>query len=614
MPPKKRHKRQIVAKPRVDRTQAFWHNLCLQFSRSKFSSANAFLRSEESGPDVSVEDARTFTRNLQKFKDGTLINQDRKRNKLSPYEDVRARLLEYIQIRERLYIRDKCGLSWALLKQKALDFAKQLGHGETFKAGDSFIQNALIAGNKKSIALHGEGMEMSLEDQQERHSSFMSLMRSTMEEHHVTLDRVYNADQTGLFFNKLPNRMYVSKDASGYRGVKQMKSKDRVTLMVATSAVGAKIPLFMVGKSKQPECFKLYPGGIHPMAYLHQTNAWFDKEVTIYWINTVLWPWHLSQHGNVHCLLLLDNCPAHTNLDESKLPMKLIIKFFPPNCTSFLQPADQGIIACLKVGYKASMLKSLLAICDDESLYQEALAAGTRARRGCKGLAYCSKAHLLDAMELMLPIWNSDSKYAKTESIQRCWRKAGLLTATEEADLENDIGRSTVPAKAKRISDVDSDELCALFSALQTKTSSFSEMPPALRGSLLCEKRCSDQELSEICATWATVEEEKDIINDDVEEAMEELELLMNDSLLPSFDNFDPDEYNDGAPDSTMDCEYKYTWNECLASCDVIKQFLEQKQMASELLAFDSFQHKLRLKRISTVTSQLSIKSFFKKK
>jgi hypothetical protein len=111
MPPKKRHKRQIVAKPRVDQTQDFWHNLCLQFNQSKFSSANAFLRSEKSGPDFSVEDAQTFTRNLQKFKDGTLINKDQKQNKLSPYEDVRARLLEYIQLREHLYIHDKCGLS-----------------------------------------------------------------------------------------------------------------------------------------------------------------------------------------------------------------------------------------------------------------------------------------------------------------------------------------------------------------------------------------------------------------------------------------------------------------------------------------------------------------------
>jgi hypothetical protein len=59
------------------------------------------------------------------------------------------------------------------------------------------------------------------------------------------------------------------------------------------------------------------------------------------------------------------------------------------------------MIACLKVGYKASMLKSLLAICDDESLYEEALAAGTRARRGCKGLAYCSKAHLASCLPLI---------------------------------------------------------------------------------------------------------------------------------------------------------------------------------------------------------------------
>jgi hypothetical protein len=139
---------------------------------------------------------------------------------------------------------------------------------------------------------------------------------------------------------------------------------------------------------------------IPPMAYQHQTNAWFDIEVTIYWINTVLWSWHLSQH--VHCLLLLDNCPAHTYLDESKLPMKLIIKFSPLNCTLFLQPADQGMIACLKVGYKANMLRSLLAICNDKSLYEEALAAEARARRGCKGLAYCSKAHLLDAMKILI--------------------------------------------------------------------------------------------------------------------------------------------------------------------------------------------------------------------
>jgi hypothetical protein len=214
-----------------------------------------------------------------------------------------------------------------------------------------------------------------------------------MEDYNIPLECLYNADQTGLFYNKYTTR----KD---YRGVKQMKSKDRITLMVATSGVGGKIPLFMVSKAKAPECFRLCQGNKPPMAYHHQANAWFDKEVTIVWINTVLWPWHLKHHGNVYSLLLLDNCPAHANLDSDRIPDHLVIHFFRPNRTSFLQPADMVMIASLKIGYKAIMLKTLLSICDDPVLYTDATEAGRTAQRDCKGLSCCAKAHLLDAMEI----------------------------------------------------------------------------------------------------------------------------------------------------------------------------------------------------------------------
>ena len=99
------------------------------------------------------------------------------------------------------------------------------------------------------------------------------------------------------------------------------------------------------------------------------------------------------------------------------------------------------------------MLKKLLAICDNDILYEEeAVKAGKNARNGCRGLEYCGKAHVLDAMEICVEIWNNDGKYAKEESIKRCWRKAGLLTATEEADLENEIDHASVPGKDKVIS------------------------------------------------------------------------------------------------------------------------------------------------------------------
>jgi hypothetical protein len=99
------------------------------------------------------------------------------------------------------------------------------------------------------------------------------------------------------------------------------------------------------------------------------------------------------------------------------------------------------------------------------------------------------------------------SMQRKVESIQHCWRKAGLLTATEEADLENDIGRQTVPSKAKVISIDECDELCSLFSALQTKTSSSKESPPALKGSIMEEQACTKDELADICHTWVDIED-----------------------------------------------------------------------------------------------------------
>jgi hypothetical protein len=56
------------------------------------------------------------------------------------------------------------------------------------------------------------------------------------------------------------------------------------------------------------------------------------------------------------------------------------------------------------------------------------------------------------------------------------------------------------------------------------------------------------------------------------------------------------------------------SWTECLASCDIIKRFLSEKNMEKELIQFEQFQHKLRVKRIDAATNQLSIKSFFRPK
>ena len=72
---------------------------------------------------------------------------------------------------------------------------------------------------------------------------------------------VYNADQTGLFYIKLLNRLYVQiENRKDYKGAKQMKSKDRIFLMICTSANSKKVPLAVFGKSKKPHCSNLCDG------------------------------------------------------------------------------------------------------------------------------------------------------------------------------------------------------------------------------------------------------------------------------------------------------------------------------------------------------------------
>jgi hypothetical protein len=94
-------------------------------------------------------------------------------------------------------------------------------------------------------------------------------------------------------------------------------------------------------------------------------------------------------------------------------------------------------------------------------------------------------------MEILGSMWNSNSKYAMEDSIRRCWRKAGLLTAVEEADLENDIDRATVSPKDKVITKDECLELCNLFTQLQCKVARHETLPAALEDCFISEQLTS---------------------------------------------------------------------------------------------------------------------------
>lgn len=63
----------------------------------------------------------------------------------------------------------------------------------------------------------------------------------------------------------------------------------------------------------------------------------------------------------------MDNCSAHNNTGDLELP-NIKIVYSPLNCTSRLQPLDQGIIAAFKQYFKTRLVcHALLCLDTDQS-------------------------------------------------------------------------------------------------------------------------------------------------------------------------------------------------------------------------------------------------------
>ncbi|GFW63793.1 tigger transposable element-derived protein 1 [Trichonephila clavipes] len=85
---------------------------------------------------------------------------------------------------------------------------------------------------------------------------FPEELAKIIEDGDYSADQVFNADETGLYWKKLPNRTYIAKDektASGHKA-----SKDRVTLLLCSNASGDRIlkPL-LINKSLRPRALKV---------------------------------------------------------------------------------------------------------------------------------------------------------------------------------------------------------------------------------------------------------------------------------------------------------------------------------------------------------------------
>eukprot|EP00961_Rhodomonas_salina_P158862 2138731-Rhodomonas_salina.1 len=118
-------------------------------------------------------------------------------------------------------------LSCAVVKVHAIKIAKQLGISE-FKA----LQGWLYRHNKnygfKSLLLSGEGDDVDPSDPviQKEIGNIKQLLKG------LDPETIYNMDQTGLFYKKMPNSTYFTRGEmkSGKLYLKQLRCKKGLTV------------------------------------------------------------------------------------------------------------------------------------------------------------------------------------------------------------------------------------------------------------------------------------------------------------------------------------------------------------------------------------------------
>jgi len=193
---------------------------------------------------------------------------------------------------------------------------------------------------------------------------------------------IYNMDETGLFFHMMSNcdlRLglhlflmltlvkHFQFQADNSLATKQLEgrkqNKERLTWAFCCNGDGSdKLPLWVIGKYKNPHCFKNVNLGSMGCTYQSNAKAYMTQIIFLEWLNA--FDLHVA---NCKVLSVFDNYNAHVPLEE--LPARIQLRnahvlYLPPNMTSKIQPCDASIIHNFKAYYRRRF-NCLLGLEDD---------------------------------------------------------------------------------------------------------------------------------------------------------------------------------------------------------------------------------------------------------
>ena len=296
----------------------------------------------------------------------------------------RPKILEEVEKLALIFVKEKQlagdSVSEEVICQKALAIFEDLKKSNPdsvekdfiFKASRGWFDNFKKRSGIHSVVRHGEASSSDVKAAE----AFKRELSQYIKEKNYLPQQVFNCDETGLFWKKMPRRTYITKEEKSLPGHKPMK--DRFTLLLCCNASGdCKIKPLMVYHSENPRAFKAHniQKANLPVMWRSNSKAWLTRLFFTEWVCEALATGaekYLEENGlPKRCLLLMDNAPAHPPDLADELTGKydfIEIKFLPPNTTPLIQPMDQQVISNFKKLYTKSLFRRCFEVTNDTEL------------------------------------------------------------------------------------------------------------------------------------------------------------------------------------------------------------------------------------------------------
>ncbi|KAM4694159.1 tigger transposable element-derived protein 1-like isoform 1-T2 [Discoglossus pictus] len=235
---------------------------------------------------------------------------------------------------------------------------------EEFVASKGWFNRFKNRANMQNIKMKGEAASANVPAATE----FPEILKKMIEDGGYLPEQIFNVDESGLFWKKMPERTYISKEEKSVLGHKA--AKDRLTLLLGGNASGDfKLKPLLVNRCENPRALRRKIKAALPVIWKSNLRAWVTLAVFADWFLNYFIPavecYCLEKKIPFKILLLLDNAPGHpTSLDDLHPNVKVV--FLPPSTLSLLQPMNQGVISTFKAYYlRRTFMQAVRATEDD---------------------------------------------------------------------------------------------------------------------------------------------------------------------------------------------------------------------------------------------------------